>query len=41
MKTLPMVPYVHTTVAVGARKNVIGYRTSPVELEQYSSVVVQ
>jgi hypothetical protein len=35
-----MAPYVHTTVAVGLRKNVTGYRMSPVELESYSTVVV-
>jgi peptide/nickel transport system substrate-binding protein len=40
MKTLPMVPYVHTTVAVGLRKNVTGYVMSPVELEKWDSVVV-
>jgi peptide/nickel transport system substrate-binding protein len=41
MQTLPMVPYVHTTVAVGLRKNVSGYVMSPVELEPWSSVVVK
>jgi len=40
MQTLPMVPYVHTTVAVGLRKNVKGYVMSPVELEKFDSVVV-
>lgn len=40
MQTLPMVPYVHTTVGLGFRKNVTGYKTSPVELESYASVVV-
>lgn len=40
MQTLPMVPYVHTTVAVGLRKNVAGYKMSPVELEQWAPVVV-
>jgi len=40
MQMLPMVPYVHTTVAVGLRKNVTGYRMSPVELEKWDSVVV-
>lgn len=40
MQLLPMAPYVHTTVAVGLRKNVTGYRMSPVELESYSTVVV-
>jgi peptide/nickel transport system substrate-binding protein len=40
MQTLPMVPYVHTTVLVGLRKNVTGYVTSPVELERWDSVVV-
>jgi peptide/nickel transport system substrate-binding protein len=40
MQTLPMVPYVHTTVAVGLRKNVTGYNMSPVELEAWDSVVV-
>ena len=41
MKLLPMVPYVHTTVAIGLRKNVSGYVTSPVELEKFASVVVK
>ena len=40
MQVLPMVPYVHTTVAVGLRKNVKGYVMSPVELEKWDSVVV-
>jgi peptide/nickel transport system substrate-binding protein len=40
MQLLPMAPYVHTTVAVGLRKNVVGYKMSPVELESYASVVV-
>ena len=40
MQTLPMVPYVHTTVANAARKNVQGYVTSPVELENWSTVTV-
>jgi peptide/nickel transport system substrate-binding protein len=40
MQRLPMVPYVHTTVAVGLRKNVTGYKMSPVELESFASVVV-
>lgn len=40
MQKLPMVPYVHTTVAVGLRKNVKGYVMSPVELEKFDSVVV-
>jgi peptide/nickel transport system substrate-binding protein len=40
MQKLPMVPYVHTTVAVGLRKNVTGYKMSPVELEKFDSVVV-
>ena len=40
MQQLPMVPYVHTTVAVGLRKNVTGYKMSPVELERWDSVVV-
>ncbi len=40
MQPLPMVPYVHTTVAVGLRKNVKGYVMSPVELEKFDSVVV-
>jgi hypothetical protein len=31
---------VHTTVAVGLRKNVKGYVMSPVELEKWDSVVV-
>ena len=40
MQRLPMVPYVHTTVALGVRKDVKGYVTSPVELESFASVVV-
>jgi peptide/nickel transport system substrate-binding protein len=40
MQTLPMVPYVHTTVGLGFRKNVAGYVTSPVELESYATVTV-
>lgn len=40
MQKLPMVPYVHTTVAVGLRKNVKGYVMSPVELESFATVVV-
>jgi len=40
MQLLPMVPYVHSTVPVGLRKNVTGYKMSPVELEPYSTVVV-
>jgi peptide/nickel transport system substrate-binding protein len=40
MQRLPMVPYVHTTVAVGLRKNVTGYVMSPVELEKWDSVIV-
>ena len=31
-----MVPYVHTTVALGFKKNVKGYITSPVELESFA-----
>jgi len=40
MQMLPMVPYVHTTVAVGLRKNVNGYVMSPVELESFATVTV-
>ena len=40
MQTLPMVPYVHTTVGLGFKKNVTGYATSPVELESYATVTV-
>ena len=40
MQTLPMVPYVHTTVGLGFKKNVKGYITSPVELESYATVTV-
>jgi len=40
MQLLPMVPYVHSTVPVGLRKNITGYRMSPVELEKFDSVVV-
>ena len=36
----PMVPYVHTTVGLGFKKNVMGYITSPVELESYATVTV-
>ena len=40
MQQLPMVPYVHTTVGLGFKKNVTGYITSPVELESYAPVTV-
>ncbi len=40
MQRLPMVPYVHTTVALGFKKNVKGYVTSPVELESFATVIV-
>ena len=40
MQQLPMVPYVHTTVGLGFKKNVTGYITSPVELESYATVTV-
>ena len=40
MQTLPMVPYVHTTVGLGFKKNVTGYLTSPVELESFATVTV-
>ena len=40
MQTLPMVPYVHTTVGIGFKKNVTGYLTSPVELESFATVTV-
>jgi peptide/nickel transport system substrate-binding protein len=38
MKFLPMVPYVHSSPALAFRKNVNGYKPSPVSLEPFSTV---
>jgi peptide/nickel transport system substrate-binding protein len=38
MKFLPMVPYVHSRPALAFRKNVVGYKPSPVSLEPFSLV---
>lgn len=40
MKFLPMVPYANSKPALGFKKNVTGYVTSPVELESFATVVV-
>ena len=38
MTYLPMVPYVHSQPALAFRKNVLGYKPSPVSLEPFSTV---
>jgi peptide/nickel transport system substrate-binding protein len=38
MKFLPVVPYVHSRPALAFRKNVLGYKPSPVSLEPFSLV---
>jgi peptide/nickel transport system substrate-binding protein len=40
MKFLPMVPYANNKPALGAKKTVKGYVTSPVELESFAPVTV-
>jgi peptide/nickel transport system substrate-binding protein len=38
MTYLPMIPYVHSQPALAFRKNVLGYKPSPVSLEPFSTV---
>lgn len=38
MTYLPMIPYVHSQPALAFRKNVLGYKPSPVSLEPFSIV---
>jgi peptide/nickel transport system substrate-binding protein len=38
MEFLPGVPYVHTSPALAFRKNIVGYKPSPVSLEPFSIV---
>jgi peptide/nickel transport system substrate-binding protein len=40
MQYLPAIPYAHTSPALGFKKNVKGYKTSPVSLEPFSLVSV-